>query len=939
MSLNSFRSKATRDFLKRFFAAYLVVSLLLLTFSVRPNVVLAEDGSSTPSDQNPPADQGSSGTSGSTNPVPSDSSSTVTTGDATAAADVQNQANTTVVTTDGSTNTSSTQAGSGDQASTTPDGTASTTPSDNGDATSTTPDETGTTTPADNGTASTTIQGDNTASTTNDVNVAASTGGNSVSNNGGNATIETGTGVAVANVINVVNTNIIDSTGLFLFLSNLGGMLGNIDIRQLGIFGQGNGTDTSVTQGQSNNGSTGCPTGCGAGQTTTIDTTNNAQITNTVVVRSSTGGNDASGDGGDASITTGNAYAAANVINVANTNIIDSNYLMMVVNNFGNYNGDVVLPGQSFFAQLFAHPGGGSSGATTISNTNNASVENNLDVNASTGDNSADGNGGASTIQTGNASAGTNVVNQVNTNIVNNTSIVLLFRIAGNWSGSIRGLPLGLSWRQTPFGISIFNTPGGGGDSNNSGSSGDTTITNTNNASVTNNVQVYALTGENRADSNGGAGMISTGNAFAAANVVNVINTNAIGRNWILAIVNILGDWTGNLAFGRPNLWIGERAELPDGPLAPGSGLTFHMTVKNNGDADATHVNVRDLFDQAHLNRDTSSLNYSLVNNDDSQLSWDIGTVPAGGSTEVTLKASVRGDLPLGQTSIPNEIQVSSLETDENMADNVDTLTLTAQNIPPTENNRGGGSVLGVGYTDAPNLHITKTNNAPKTITASSTVDYKIVITNDGGPSYRSMLVDELENKDGDVIHRGRWNLDQIRPREEITVTYTMVFSATTTPGLYTNYAHIDALGGYPPDQIPFRGFRVTSTEATSSVLVVGPTVDTSSGAGGSGISNASSSSNETSSGNGGASIHDQIANQLQGERIVLSSFIPGITDSGKVKNLVLPTIVPDTHSNLPLLALVAGQVFNPSNLWPLLGLIVLLILLLIRRKHFSGEE
>ncbi len=234
MSLNSFRSKSTHDFLKRFFATYLVVGLLVFNFGFRPHVVLADDGSTTPSDQNPPADQ-------------SESSSTVSTGDATAAADLQNQVNNNVITTNGS-DASSTQ--SGGDASTTPGDTASTTPGGDGGTASTTPGDNGTTTPADNGTSSTTIQGDNTASTTNNVDVSASTGSNSASGNSGNASIQTGTGIASANVINVVNTNIIDSTGLFLFLSNLGGLLGNIDIRQLGIFGQGSGTDTNATPGQ-----------------------------------------------------------------------------------------------------------------------------------------------------------------------------------------------------------------------------------------------------------------------------------------------------------------------------------------------------------------------------------------------------------------------------------------------------------------------------------------------------------------------------------------------------------------------------------------------------------------------------------------------------------------------------------------------------------------
>ena len=53
---------------------------------------------------------------------------------------------------------------------------------------------------------------------------------------------------------------------------------------------------------------------------------------------------------GDAGVTTGNAYAAANVLNLVNTNIVNSSYLLLSFNNFGDLSQDITLPSDGFFS-------------------------------------------------------------------------------------------------------------------------------------------------------------------------------------------------------------------------------------------------------------------------------------------------------------------------------------------------------------------------------------------------------------------------------------------------------------------------------------------------------------------------------------------------------------------------------------------------------------
>src|SRR5690606_19371843 len=88
------------------------------------------------------------------------------------------------------------------------------------------------------------------------------------------------------------------------------------------------------------------------GEQVTVNIDNNASIDNEVLITANSGGNTIS-DTDNGVIETGNAYAGLNLINVANTNLIDSNYLLVTLNAFQDVNGDIVFPSLSqFFSSL-----------------------------------------------------------------------------------------------------------------------------------------------------------------------------------------------------------------------------------------------------------------------------------------------------------------------------------------------------------------------------------------------------------------------------------------------------------------------------------------------------------------------------------------------------------------------------------------------------------
>jgi len=613
--------------------------------------------------------------------------------------------------------------------------------------------------------ASSTVDDTNVASTTATTSATADTGGNTVTqdSSGGSSSITTGNAYASANVLNVLNTNIVNSQGLVELVNELNGDGLNISSSSLSYFLGGSG-DTS-----------GCSLASCSGSLT-VTNTNDATLNNAVIVRSNTGGNTASSTG-DTSVSTGNAYAAANVLNVVNTNVINSNYLLLALNNLGDLNGDITLPSASFFNQLLS----GSSGVanTTVSNTNTATVSNDNSATANTGSNTASGNADV-VVATGNAYSAASSINQVNTNSTGGSNVYILVNVLGNWLGNVQGLPAGMSWVQTPTGIALT----GSSLSSLSGSSAPLVASSTNTASVANDVQVYALTGSNEASSDGSAAL-STGDAYAASNVINIVNTTIIGQNWLLAIFNVLGNWTGNLDFGQPDLWIGATADAQN-PAPPGSEITYHFTVANNGDADATNVMLNASFDSSLLSFTDPNASSTAAGD-----AWNLGTIPAGQTEDFSYTAVA--EQVGGQVPASLEATVTSDETDANLVDNTENITVMI-GVPASD---GGGTFIGP-YMQAPKLTITKTESASAT-TSPATVDYKVVVTNDSdaGPAYGALLTDDLTDPLGKKMYHNAWDLDTINPGDKITLTYSIQYDASSTPGVYTDVSTVTGLENY----------------------------------------------------------------------------------------------------------------------------------------------
>ncbi|HEY0964231.1 MAG TPA: hypothetical protein VGE31_00335 [Candidatus Paceibacterota bacterium] len=582
-------------------------------------------------------------------------------------------------------------------------------------------------------------------------------------------TIESGTAVALANIINIVNSNFINSDGVVFFSNFLDAITGSLDFRKL--------YDSMAEFGCS-------LTSCDQNDTT-VNISNNALIENFLLLQALSGGNLIAGGADNGVINTGDAYAGLNLINVANMNFVDSDYLLVTLNAFNDVNGDIIFPSLDMLLSSLAY----SPESANINLTGNANVNNDLTVDADSGNNDlVTSNGG--TISTGASGATSNVFNQLNSSLIGGQNVTIMFRIHGDWAGEVFGAPDDLLWTQSPDGsVLLFDRNSTSGGAYNTGS---LNLTGNNDATINNNVNVVALTGDNQITGTE-TGLISTGNAYAGANIVNLANGNVVGRNWIMAVINIFGDFKGNIAFGRPDLWVGEMINAPS-RVQNGSVLDFKFTVINNGDSPATQVVLEDKIEAAHLKIKNASLPYTT---DGNILRFDLGKIPRGGAVEVSYQAEVTGTSE-GQ-SLTNTVTVKGRETDNNLNDNTDTATIKTYKSggkkKPREIVREIKAVpllAGVIGDEADTLRVKRAfPNFPLT-SAYPSMRQVVTLHNPTSNIIPSVVFEDiLKDPQGTVLQTEVWDLGDVLPGEEIELGYTLAFNANAPSGTYTLHSKI----------------------------------------------------------------------------------------------------------------------------------------------------
>jgi hypothetical protein len=228
------------------------------------------------------------------------------------------------------------------------------------------------------------------------------------------------------------------------------------------------------------------------------------------------------------SALSGDATAVANIINAVNSSISSGENQKIATftkDITGDVKGDIILYPMLLKAMLEAKAG---APATAINNSTDLQVNNDITLNAKSGNATVDSNTNAGDATTGNAVAMANVVNILNSLISTQESFIGTINIYGSLEGDILIAP--------DFIPQMIAS--NGGESGTKLSKQDTTT-------IVNNITAVAESGAAEVFGNTSAGSATTGNAESNVVIFNVTGHDIVAENSLLVFVNVLGKWVG----------------------------------------------------------------------------------------------------------------------------------------------------------------------------------------------------------------------------------------------------------------------------------------------------------------------------------------------------------------------------------------------------------
>ena len=262
-----------------------------------------------------------------------------------------------------------------------------------------------------------------------------------------------------------------------------------------------------------------------ATQVATMETSSDSSISNNTTIQTSSG--DASvvlnTTAGDAS--SGDAAANVTVINLlqssVSTNPESPGVTVYVQDIYGDVTGDITINPQ-------LPPYNNQPSELQVNSSSSSSIDNTIEVDASSGDAKVAYNTNAGNASSGDASVAINLVNAINSSISSGSTFIGIINIFGSLNGDIL-LP------QEVMNALLA------GSSNATSTSGTTNS----NISIDNDIQASAISGDASVIGNTSAGDATSGVAQTSVTIVNLTGRQIMGSNALLVFVNVLGNWVG----------------------------------------------------------------------------------------------------------------------------------------------------------------------------------------------------------------------------------------------------------------------------------------------------------------------------------------------------------------------------------------------------------
>ncbi len=332
---------------------------------------------------------------------------------------------------------------------------------------------------------------------------------------------------------------------------------------QLGVANTGPGSDTDITL--SNTGDYFFDTFFNANISHTLNST--ATSGDASVLQNTYGGN----------AKTGDAAAIANVINM-----LQSTWGAQLGDNLATFNADL---NGNIFGDLFLNLNNIAGNLDIAANNDtdvdinyavDARIDNNINLDALSGDATVSENTNGGDATTGDATAIANVVNMINSAIATGQSFMGSININGSLDGDIL-LPPGL------LEFLIANTGPNSNTDISSNNNFDLDANLTNNQVINNTVTTTATSGNASVTQNTIGGNATSGDAETNVTILNLTGRQVVADNALLVFVNVLGQWVG-LIMDAPT---GSNAAL----LASNLSGDTNVDLNNNTDIDINSTN------------------------------------------------------------------------------------------------------------------------------------------------------------------------------------------------------------------------------------------------------------------------------------------------------------------------------------------------------------
>lgn len=357
-------------------------------------------------------------------------------------------------------------------------------------------------------------------SVTNAINSDAASGNATAAQNTTVGDITTGNAAALATIVNLLQSSVnLNGAQPITFVQDVTGTVsGDLIVDPAVIAGLGT---TSNLFGNNN-------------ANVNVDASNQSTITNAIDVSATSGNATANQNTTAGNLQTGSASAVANVVNLINSAISANQSFVGMINIYGDLQGNILVPEAFVNSVLGTGTAADTTNGTIITTDNNASVVNNVNATANSGNASATDNSNTGSINTGQANTNVTILNLTSNQTIGKNALLVFVNVMGKWVGLIMDAPAGTTSASLGANTGSTNTPSG-------------TIQNETNYQINNAINTNANSGNASANENTHVGNIQTGNANAGVNLLNIMNSQISLSDWFgILFINVFGTWNGN---------------------------------------------------------------------------------------------------------------------------------------------------------------------------------------------------------------------------------------------------------------------------------------------------------------------------------------------------------------------------------------------------------